>query len=385
MRTVNSFRSARGAAMIGGGALAVLLVAVVSALVAQAGTTGLSVPRVQQVFVVDLSGHHLKRLTSGSVAHSNAAWLPGGRRIADIASRGPLSWIESQTTRGTAAQKLSSTVSTPQGGATMAYSPATRMTAAAFFNENQLSDTLELLGSPGTRPTVIDMFPDTGSGPTTAVWSPDGGTLGYTRPKGPLHVPTVGALSAGPDRIVLVNLRTRERRIITAGGRGAAGPVFSPNGKWIVYTEGSEPYSPLEIALAQGGPARQITSNVGSGTPTWSPDGRSIAFTGYAKGNSAPYLFVVNVKTRRLRRLAGSVQDLTPAWSPDSRYIAFATWFTALVPAPAQGYGAVEVIAPDGTGARVLAPIPNSQTGDLAWSPNGSQIAFTLGPAPTGD
>jgi Tol biopolymer transport system component len=383
---MNSMRSARGAAMIGGGALAVLVVAVVFALVAQAGTTGVSVPGVQQVFLVDLSGHHLKQLTSGSVEHSNARWLPGGRRIADIASRGALSWIESQTKRGTAGRKLSSTVSTPQGGATMAYSPAARMTAAAFFNENQLSDTLELLGASGTRPAVIDTFPDTGSGPATAVWSPDGRTLAYTRPKGPLHRPAVGDLTAGPDRIVLLNFRTRKRGIITARNRGAGGPLFSPSGKRILYTEGSGNYVALDIAPVRGGPAREITSNLDPLVyPAWSPDGRNIAFTGYTRGNPNPYLFVVNVRTRYLRRLAGSMQLVTPAWSPDSKEIAFATWPTALAPAPPEGYGAVEVIAPDGTGARVLAPVPNSQTGDLAWSPNGSQIAFTLGPAPTGD
>jgi Tol biopolymer transport system component len=373
------------AGILGGGAVVLLLVIAGSALLARAGATGVSVPRLQQVFLIDATGRNLKQLTSGSVSHSSVTWLPGGRRVAELASRGALSWIESQTTHGTGAQKLSSTVSTPQTTPAMVYSPAAHMTAAGVFNENQLSDTLEILGAPVTRPTVIDTFPDTGGGPDPSVWSPDGQTLAYTRPKGPLHTPTVGAFTDGPDRIVLVNLRTRERRTIAAGGRGAAGPVFSPNGKWIVYTEGSKAYSPLEIALAQGGPARQITSNVGSGTPAWSPDGRSVAFTGYAKGNSAPYLFVVNVKTGRLRRLAGSVQDLTPAWSPDSRYIAFATWFTALVPTPAQGYGAVEIITPNGTGERVIAGIPNSQTDDLAWSPNGSQIAFTLGPAPTGD
>jgi hypothetical protein len=55
------------------------------------------------------------------------------------------------------------------------------------------------------------------------------------------------------------------------------------------------------------------------------------------------------------------------------------------VPAPAQGYGAAEIITPNGTGERVIARIPNSQTDDLAWSPSGSQIAFSLQAAPQGD
>jgi hypothetical protein len=373
------------ARMLGGGAVVVLLVIAGSALLGRAGATGASVPRVQQVFLVDATGRDLKQLTSGSIAHSNVMWLPGGGRVAELASRGALSWVESETIRGTGVQKLSSTISTPNTAPAMAYSPAARTTAAGLFNENQLSDTLELLGAPGTHPTVIDTFPDTGGGRSNPVWSPDGRTLAYTRPKGPVHTPTVGSVTAGPDRIVLLNIRTRKRRIITAGHRGAAGPLFSPNGKWILYTEGSGNYVALDVAPARGGPARQIASNLSLVSPAWSPDGRDIAFTGYNGANPQPYLFVLNVRTRRLRRLAGSMQLLTPAWSPDSKNIAFATWPTALVAAPPQGYGAVEIITPKGTGARVLASVPNSLTVDLAWSPNGSHIAFTLQAAPEGD
>ena len=370
--------------MFSGGALVVLLV-IAAALVARARATGLHLTSVQQVFLVDATGGHLRPLTHGSVAHSNVAWLPEEGWVAELASRGALTWIELQTTRGTGAQKLSGTVSTPNTAPAMAYSPAARMTAAGLFNENQLSDTLELLGAPGTRPNVIDTFTDTGGGPSNPVWSPDGRTLAYTRPKGPLHSPTVGPATAGPDRIVLLNIRTKLRRTITAGNRGTAGPLFSPNGKWILYAEGSGNYVALDVAPARGGPARQIASNLSFVSPAWSPDGWNIAFTGYTKGNGQPYLFVLNVRTRHLRRLAGSMQLLTPAWSPDSKEIAFATWPTALVAMPAQGYGAVEVVAPNGTGARVLARVPNSQTSDLAWCTNGSQIAFTLQPAPKGD
>jgi Tol biopolymer transport system component len=364
------------------GALVVLLAIALSAVVERAGASGVSASNTQQVFLIDATGRHLEQLTSGRVAHSSVIWLRGGRRVAEIASRGGLSWIESRTSRGTGVRKLSSTApNSPE----MAYSPAARMTAADLFNENQRSDTLELLGTPGTHPTVIDTFPDTGSGPLNPVWSPDGRTLAYTRPKGPLHTPKVGLVTAGPDRIVLLNIGTRKRRIITAGNHGASAPLFSPNGKWILYTEDSGNYGQLDIAPVHGGPARQIASNLQLVSPAWSPDGRNIAFTGYTKGSGQPYLFVLNVRTRRLRRLAGSMQLLTPAWSPDSKEIAFATWFTAFAPTPTQGYGAVEIISTEGTGARVLARVPNSLTVDLAWSPNGSQIAFTLQSAPKGD
>jgi len=58
--------------------------------------------------------------------------------------------------------------------------------------------------------------------------------------------------------------------------------------------------------------------------PTWSPDGRAIAFTGMSRGLTD--LFVVDVQSSTMRRLTNDAYaDLTPAWSPDGLGIAFAT------------------------------------------------------------
>ncbi len=362
-----------------------LLIAIVATADTQAAAHEITVPKIPQIFVVNSSGGIPRQLTSGKAAHSSAIWLPGGRRIAELANRGSLTWVESHTTRGTGAQPLSGTVSTPNTAPAMTYSPAAHTTAVAIFDENQLSDTLELLGPRGTRPAVIDRFPDTGGGPSTPVWSATGATIAYTRPKGPLHRPTVGPVTAGPDQIALFDLHTRTRRILSAGTRDASAPLFSPDGKWILFTQGSGNYGALEIAPVAGGRARQIASRVELVSPAWSPDGQNVSFTGYTKGDGQPYLFVLNVRTKRLRKLAGSMQLLTPAWSPNGKEIAFATWPTGLTPTPPQGYGAVEIIRPNGTNARVLVRVPGSQTDDLAWAPDGSTIAFTLQPEPTGD
>ena len=59
-------------------------------------------------------------------------------------------------------------------------------------------------------------------------------------------------------------------------------------------------------------------------TPSWSPDGSHIAFSGHAGGFTD--LYVINVETGQLRRLTEDpFADLQPAWSPDGRSVAFAT------------------------------------------------------------
>jgi Tol biopolymer transport system component len=58
--------------------------------------------------------------------------------------------------------------------------------------------------------------------------------------------------------------------------------------------------------------------------PTWSPDGRAIAFSALVGGWTDLYLY--NLVDGDLRRLTNDAYaDLQPAWSPDGRSLAFVT------------------------------------------------------------
>src|SRR5690606_20324536 len=66
-------------------------------------------------------------------------------------------------------------------------------------------------------------------------------------------------------------------------------------------------------------------AEVGSITdPAWSPDGRTLAFSGARGGITDLYLF--DLETEEIRALtSGRNAELQPAWSPDGRTIAFVT------------------------------------------------------------
>ena len=59
-------------------------------------------------------------------------------------------------------------------------------------------------------------------------------------------------------------------------------------------------------------------------TPTWSPDGRRIAFTGMVGGYDD--LFIYDLDAKSLHRVTNDAfAELQPAWSPDGKTIAFST------------------------------------------------------------
>jgi Tol biopolymer transport system component len=87
---------------------------------------------------------------------------------------------------------------------------------------------------------------------------------------------------------------------------------------------------------SSGGPERRLTSDGGNAGPTWSPDGRSLAFWHTGSNDTVDTIAAGGGRRRSLH--AG----MQPAWSPDGRTIAFAS------------YGGVWTMRPDGSSARVL-------------------------------
>src|SRR5687768_10327099 len=76
---------------------------------------------------------------------------------------------------------------------------------------------------------------------------------------------------------------------------------------------------------AGGGAARRITDGFDDARqPSWSPDGRSIAFQGYRDGSYD--IWAIDPDGRNQRKLtSGEYDDREPAWSHDGRRVAFAS------------------------------------------------------------
>lgn len=123
--------------------------------------------------------------------------------------------------------------------------------------------------------------------------------------------------------------------------------------------------SDIYVVDPEGANLRQLTGDLPSRSPAWSPDGERIAFvTGYR------LIFVVDVDGSGLRRLndVDSLGD-DPVWSPDGDHIAFTS---------ASGPSGLLVGRADGTDLRQIVEHENVWSAP-AWSPDGNQLAFTGG------
>lgn len=100
-------------------------------------------------------------------------------------------------------------------------------------------------------------------------------------------------------------------------------PTWSPDGKQLAFSSTRDGNQEIYLMSITGSDWTRLTTDPAvDAHPAWSPDGKSIAFSTNRWGDLE--LAVMNADGTNLKRLTHSVGlDDYPAWSPDGRYLAF--------------------------------------------------------------
>lgn len=130
-------------------------------------------------------------------------------------------------------------------------------------------------------------------------------------------------VAAGAIVVVLAATFWLWGRSASAVREGA--PSWSPDGRQIAfYAEQADGKADLFLMNADGSGRRPLlqTPAAGEGAPAFSPNGREIAYDTDRDGNFEIYVMNADgTNTRRLTSHPG--RDLAPAWSPDGEWIVF--------------------------------------------------------------
>jgi Tol biopolymer transport system component len=173
-----------------------------------------------------------------------------------------------------------------------------------------------------------------------------------------------------------------DRRRLTRGCPYEYSPAYSASGKQVVFVGNGEVLPRdhrgpgIYVMNANGSHVRRITAVPQDADPSLSPNGRWIVFDRYLRRSRTTEVFLASVDGLRVRLLTHRHHGAAdPTFSPDGRKIAFV----------ADNGRSIDTIRPDGSHIHRLAHVRPSSAGFYEgpdFSPNGRLILFVCGIAP---
>ncbi len=126
-----------------------------------------------------------------------------------------------------------------------------------------------------------------------------------------------------------------------AEGREGSWPELSPDGKWVAYLtvdrvreshgakggrldQGST--ADIWVTSTESGETISVTKGIGTNeAPSWSPDGKHLAFFSDRDGSDSSKVWLWEMASRQLHRVSDAPallgNDTPPQWLPDSRFL----------------------------------------------------------------
>jgi dipeptidyl aminopeptidase/acylaminoacyl peptidase len=187
-------------------------------------------------------------------------------------------------------------------------------------------------------------------------WSPDGKSIAFvSNITGRYNLWLVAAEGGWPTQLTVSDQRQVH-------------PTWSPNGRWIAYQsdyDGDEQWDIFFVSPKTGQVVNVTkTREISEENPTWSPDGRYLAYEVKPKDSSSPEIDVFDTVLREVKHVtSGTAADKLntgPIWSRDGKFIVYTQ-------EEAKGTNSNIFIAEVATGQSTLL---TPHEGELLYSPN---------------
>ncbi len=252
------------------------------------------------VWMTSWDGRRSVRLTTSTTSEHTPRWSPDGRYLAFLSSREDARevdqvWLLNRT--GGEAEKVTDL---PGGVSDYAWSPDSKRLALIAPDPDPDSATVTPDTSQRTHPPiVIDRF---------QFKADETGYLGRRR-----------------DHLYLFDLAARKALLLTPGEYNEEAPAWSPDGKSIAFVSKRRPefdrtanWDLYVVETIPGATPRQLTTfegpdndpDWGGRPPSWSPDGKSIA---YVQGGPLKLLYYAGQKVAVVPSGGGPARVLTAA------------------------------------------------------------------------
>jgi TolB protein len=172
----------------------------------------------------------------------------------------------------------------------------------------------------------------------------------------------------GNDELYMMDYDGQNQTRLTFNALRDYMPTWSPDGKTIAYTSYKNLNAGLYLLNLEAGKVTPVSTRGTNFSASFSPDGKKLAFCSTMDGNTE--IYVANSDGKNIRRLTfNEAIDSSPSWSPTSREIAFVSDRSG------QGQPQIYIMDAEGSNVRRIS-FGGSYHDAPAWSPSGDRIAY---------